>query len=108
MIRNQDVEKIAQFAGELSRQISGLNWFAFGSCCDRIDEAEDLDLIVIYEDMEAAALVRASLREFELYPLLDVSMFSAEEQRDHCFIERRGAMPLEVFSKATNRVSMTP
>ena len=78
----------------IAKEVGGLEWFLFGSSALCGKCPNDIDLLVLCESDLEADKTRQILQSSSIYPLLDVSILTREEEEEGRFVRERRAIPL--------------
>lgn len=75
----------------LALKVKSVDCFLFGSALRNIKQANDVDILVLYEDSSHVPIIREELRKLEGYYPLHVTYFTFEEEREFDFVKQQGA-----------------
>lgn len=90
VIRNFE-NSITSIAEQLNLEGVDSEWYLFGSFLRNPKLAEDIDLLIVYQDENTTGQIRERLKELSTYFPLDLLLMTEEEEKSFDFIKTQNA-----------------
>ncbi len=87
----EDVEmQILNTANWLSQSISGLSWYLFGSTLKNISRANDIDILITYNQDQESTMIREHLKSFVFTLPVHLVLLTEQEELELEFVQTQG------------------
>lgn len=85
------INEIIKVANKLECKGGMLAWYVFGSYLHSPKKAKDLDILIIYENIDSAKEARISLSDISIRYPIDLIFMTREEESQFDFIKAQNA-----------------
>jgi len=98
---------LRELAGVRSQALD-CDFYIFGSILTKCNCISDVDILVVYRDLEKLALVKKAFSLIKAHFPLEIVFMTTNEEQEFRFIETQGAQPLEDFLAARQEMRVEP